>query len=118
MPEDKVCRKCGKKESKSEFYFVSPYGLCNFCHENFLPYITKALNRFLKLKITNHKKVSISLEEKSAFVKKHYILMTKVLKYRDRLSIKKIVELARQELGYAESTVPCDILKALEKAYK
>ncbi len=67
--------------------------------------------------MSNRKKCSISLEEKSAFVKKHLSLMKKAMKYGSRVAIKRIAELARQELGYAESTVPCDILRALEKTY-
>lgn len=60
MPEDKQCRKCGKKESKSDFMFASPYGLCNSCHANFLPYITKALKKFLKTRKGTGKKIWIT----------------------------------------------------------
>jgi hypothetical protein len=53
---DKICLKCGKKELQSDFYFASPYGLCNSCHSLFLPYITKALKKFLKTRKGSGKK--------------------------------------------------------------
>jgi hypothetical protein len=56
MPEDKSCRKCGKKESKSEMAFVSVYGLCNECHMKFLPLLSEALNKFLKTRKGTGKK--------------------------------------------------------------
>jgi len=46
MP-DKQCLKCKKKESQSDFPFMSSYGLCNECHALFLPRITEALRKFL-----------------------------------------------------------------------
>lgn len=55
MLEDRKCRKCGKKESKSEMPWMSPYGVCNLCHSDFLPYIIKAFKKFLK-----HGKKSLS----------------------------------------------------------
>jgi hypothetical protein len=48
MPEDKRCKKCDKKESQCDMPWVSAYGLCNECYYLFAPYITKALNKFLK----------------------------------------------------------------------
>ena len=56
MPEDKVCLKCGKKESQSDFIFASAYGFCNECHTAFIPFIVEAKKRFLKTRKGSGKK--------------------------------------------------------------
>jgi len=53
---NKICRKCGKKEFGSGWPFMSPYGLCNECFQDFLPFIHKALMRFLKTRKGSGKK--------------------------------------------------------------
>ena len=54
--EDKICIKCGKKESQSIMPWVSHYGFCNECHQKFLPYIADAKKKFLKTRKGTGKK--------------------------------------------------------------
>jgi hypothetical protein len=42
------CLKCGKKESECDFPFMPPHNLCAQCHTLFIPYIERALKRFLR----------------------------------------------------------------------